>query len=96
LNRILFYQILFNTAKIALTNVSSPNPAKLDAIRTKMEDRVVRLSLAISRDLSNPDVKKSHVQKCVRWLLRLGYGEQVINLNQFTIHISIKLLIFKM
>ncbi|RGB32769.1 Cullin repeat-like-containing domain protein [Rhizophagus diaphanus] len=63
-------------AKNALTNVSSPNPGKLDAIRAKMEDRVVRLSLAISRDLSNPDVKKSHVQKCTRWLLRLGYGEQ--------------------
>ncbi|CAB4400433.1 unnamed protein product [Rhizophagus irregularis] len=63
-------------AKNALTNVSSPNPGKLDTIRAKMEDRVVRLSLAISRDLSNPDVKKSHVQKCTRWLLRLGYGEQ--------------------
>ncbi|GBB85192.1 hypothetical protein RclHR1_11750005 [Rhizophagus clarus] len=63
-------------AKNALTNVSSPNPAKLDAIRTKMEDRVVRLSLAISRDLTDPNVKKSHVQKCTRWLLRLGYGEQ--------------------
>ncbi|RIA91484.1 Cullin repeat-like-containing domain protein [Glomus cerebriforme] len=63
-------------AKNVLTNVLSSNPTKLDAIRTKMEDRVVRLSLAISRDLANPDVKKSHVQKCARWLLRLGYGEQ--------------------
>ncbi|CAI2170779.1 12782_t:CDS:10 [Funneliformis geosporum] len=63
-------------AKDSLTNVSTSNSTKLDAIRTKMEDRVVRLSLAISRDLTNPDVKKSHVQKCVRWLFRLGYGEQ--------------------
>lgn len=61
-----------------------------------MEDRVVRLSLAISRDLSNPDVKKSHVQKCTRWLLRLGYGEQVINLKLIKLtKISIKSLNLK-
>ncbi|RHZ84480.1 hypothetical protein Glove_81g62 [Diversispora epigaea] len=62
-------------AKSILSNVSS-DPSKLDAIRTKMENRVVRLSRAISRDLTNPDVKKSQVQKYVKWLLRLGYGEQ--------------------
>ncbi|CAG8739117.1 11580_t:CDS:1, partial [Acaulospora colombiana] len=49
--------------KVTLTNVSA-DPGKLDSIRSKMEDRVVKLSLAISRDLSNPDVKKSQVQKC--------------------------------
>ncbi|RIB16109.1 Cullin repeat-like-containing domain protein [Gigaspora rosea] len=59
----------------ALTNVSA-DPTRLDSIRVKMEDRVVRLSYAISRDLTNPNVKKTQVQKCVKWLLRLGYGEQ--------------------
>ncbi|CAG8688693.1 6445_t:CDS:2, partial [Cetraspora pellucida] len=62
-------------AKAALTNISA-DAAKLDSIRVKMEDRVVRLSYAISRDLTNPNVKKTQVQKCVKWLLRLGYGEQ--------------------
>ncbi|CAG8507867.1 10576_t:CDS:10, partial [Cetraspora pellucida] len=62
-------------AKAVLTNISA-DAAKLDSIRVKMEDRVVRLSYAISRDLTNPNVKKTQVQKCVKWLLRLGYGEQ--------------------
>ncbi|KAF0432282.1 Exocyst complex component EXO84 [Gigaspora margarita] len=62
-------------AKAALTNVSA-DATRLDSIRVKMEDRVVRLSYAISRDLTNPNVKKTQVQKCVKWLLRLGYGEQ--------------------
>ncbi|CAG8730145.1 18035_t:CDS:2, partial [Racocetra fulgida] len=63
-------------AKAALTNISA-DATKLDSIRVKMEDRVVRLSYAISRDLTNPNVKKTQVQKCVKWLLRLGYGEQL-------------------
>nr|CAG8591755.1 15370_t:CDS:10 [Entrophospora candida] len=58
-----------------LTNATAKD-IKLDPIRAKMEDRIVKLSLAISHDLTNSDVKKSQVQKCVRWLLRLGYGEQ--------------------
>ncbi|CAG8566553.1 1771_t:CDS:10 [Acaulospora morrowiae] len=66
-------------AKATLTNVSA-DAGKLDSIRSKMEDRVVRLSLAISRDLSNPDIKKTQVQKCVRWLSRLGYGEHARDL----------------
>ncbi|CAG8773769.1 4009_t:CDS:10, partial [Gigaspora rosea] len=45
-------------AKAALTNVSA-DPTRLDSIRVKMEDRVVRLSYAISRDLTNPNVKKT-------------------------------------
>ncbi|CAG8556723.1 2585_t:CDS:10 [Diversispora eburnea] len=48
--------------KNILSNVSS-DPSKLDAIRTKMENRVVRLSRAISRDLTNPDVKKSQARE---------------------------------
>ncbi|KAG9303570.1 hypothetical protein G9A89_018466 [Geosiphon pyriformis] len=62
-------------AKAALSNLSV-EPSKVDAIRRKMEERVIRLSTAISRDLTNPNIKKSQVQKSVRWLLRLGYGEQ--------------------
>ncbi|CAG8451935.1 8795_t:CDS:10 [Ambispora leptoticha] len=62
-------------AKVMLNNLSL-DPGKLDAIRRKMDERVVRLSNAIGRDLTNPDLKKSQVQKNVRWLLRLGYGEQ--------------------
>ncbi|CAG8535656.1 26125_t:CDS:10 [Dentiscutata erythropus] len=62
-------------AKAALTNVSA-DATRLESIRVKMEDRVVRLSYAISRDLTNPNVKKTQVQKCVKWLSRLGYGEQ--------------------
>ncbi|CAG8529125.1 883_t:CDS:10 [Ambispora gerdemannii] len=60
----------------SMVNNLSLEPGKLDVIRRKMDDRVVRLSNAISRDLTNPDLKKSQVQKNVRWLLRLGYGEQ--------------------
>nr|CAG8586633.1 1454_t:CDS:10 [Entrophospora candida] len=60
----------------AVENIDNAKDIKLDPIRAKMEDRIVKLSLAISHDLTNSDVKKSQVQKCVRWLLRLGYGEQ--------------------
>ncbi|CAJ0632488.1 7410_t:CDS:2 [Entrophospora sp. SA101] len=64
-----------DNVKNKLTNATAKD-IKLDPIRAKMEDRIVKLSLAISHDLTNSDVKKSQVQKCVRWLLRLGYGEQ--------------------
>ena len=63
----------------------------MDALRSKVDERVVRLSDAISRDLTTPDVKKAQVQKSVKLLLRLGYGEQVIISHRYTfMHLDIK------
>jgi len=63
----------------------------MDALRSKVDERIVRLSDAISRDLTTPDVKKAQVQKSVKLLLRLGYGEQVIISHRCTfMHLDIK------
>jgi len=51
----------------------------MDALRSIVDECIVRLSDAISRDLTTPDIRKAQVQKSVKLLLRLGYGgEQVI------------------
>ncbi|CAG8480668.1 2872_t:CDS:10 [Paraglomus occultum] len=52
------------------------DPIKMESLRSKVDERVVRLSDAISRDLTTPDIKKAQMQKSVKLLLRLGYGEQ--------------------
>jgi len=49
----------------------------MEALRSKVDERVVCLSDAISRDLTTPDVKKAQMQKSVKLLLRPRYGEQV-------------------
>ena len=48
----------------------------MEALRSKVDERVVRLSDAISRDLTTPDIKRAQMQKSVK-LLRLGYDERV-------------------
>ena len=45
----------------------------MDALHSKVDERVVHLSDAISRDLTTPDVRKAQVQKSVKLLLSLGY-----------------------
>ena len=67
----------------------------MDKLRSKVDERVVRLSDAISRDLTTPDVKKAQVQKSVKLLLRLGYGEQVIISHRCTfMHLGHKMPLF--
>src|SRR5580765_399942 len=81
--------IVVKSAIVALQSDS----IKMDKLRSKVDERVVRLSDAISRDLTIPDVKKAQVQKSVKLLLRLGYGEQVIISHRCTfMHLGHKLI----
>ena len=68
--------MLFLVVKNAIVGTQS-DLIKTEALRSKVDERVVRLSDAISRDLTTPDIKKAQMQKSVKLLLRLGYGEQV-------------------
>ena len=58
----------------------------MDALRSKVDECVVRIFDA--RDLTTPDVRKAQVQKSVKLLLRLGYGEQVIISHRCTLDIK--------